>query len=112
MRLRLGWDLPVKLEGEFEFIEEAQLKREKAKARELRHSQWWKNLRGQGVCYYCQRRFNAKDLTMDHKIPISRGGKSVKGNLVPACKECNNQKKYLLPVEWEAYLKGQLDESD
>jgi 5-methylcytosine-specific restriction endonuclease McrA len=41
---------------------------------------------------------------MDHVVPISRGGKSKKGNIVPACKECNNKKKYLLPVEWNAYL--------
>ena len=41
---------------------------------------------------------------MDHIVPIARGGKSLKGNLVPACKECNNQKKQLLPLEWEAFL--------
>jgi hypothetical protein len=23
---------------------------------------------------------------------------------VPACKECNNRKKYLLPIEWDEYL--------
>ncbi|MCJ7481978.1 MAG: HNH endonuclease [Thermodesulfovibrionales bacterium] len=32
-----------------------------------------------------------------------RGGKSSKGNVVPACKECNTKKKYLLPIEWEEY---------
>jgi hypothetical protein len=26
--------------------------------------------------------------------------------VVPACKECNSRKKYLLPMEWEEYLKG------
>jgi len=41
---------------------------------------------------------------MDHVLPLSRGGKSRKGNIVPACKECNNNKKYLLPIEWEEYL--------
>jgi 5-methylcytosine-specific restriction enzyme A len=25
---------------------------------------------------------------------------------VPACKECNNKKKYLIPVEWEEYLRS------
>jgi hypothetical protein len=25
---------------------------------------------------------------------------------VPACKACNNKKKNLLPMEWEAYLTG------
>jgi len=43
---------------------------------------------------------------MDHLIPVIRGGKSVPRNLVPACKECNNKKKYLLPAEWEEYLES------
>ncbi len=41
---------------------------------------------------------------MDHIVPIARGGKSTKGNIVPACKDCNNKKKQLLPMEWEEYL--------
>jgi 5-methylcytosine-specific restriction endonuclease McrA len=41
---------------------------------------------------------------MDHIVPISRGGKSTKGNVAPCCKECNNAKKHLLPMEWEQYL--------
>jgi 5-methylcytosine-specific restriction endonuclease McrA len=41
---------------------------------------------------------------MDHVVPLARGGKSVKGNVVPCCKECNSEKKYLLPLEWDAYL--------
>ena len=36
---------------------------------------------------------------MDHILPIVRGGKSVKNNCVPACKNCNNNKKYLTPAE-------------
>ena len=36
---------------------------------------------------------------MDHLVPVSRGGKSVKGNVVVACKECNNKKTYKTPVE-------------
>ena len=42
---------------------------------------------------------------MDHLIPLARGGKSERHNLVPACKECNN-KKYLLPTEWDEYLES------
>ena len=98
----------MKFEGDFISVDDGEIKRQKAKARELRQSQWWKNLRGQGVCHYCKKRFNASELTMDHLIPISRGGKSVKGNLVPACKECNNKKKYLLPVEWDDFVQGKL----
>lgn len=41
---------------------------------------------------------------MDHLVPVARGGKSVQGNLVPACKECNTKKKYRLPAEWEEYV--------
>ena len=98
----------MKLEADFFPVSEEHLKKEKAKARELRQSQWWKNLRGHGLCHYCKKKFNATDLTMDHVIPISRGGKSTKSNIVTACKECNSKKKYLLPVEWEEFLKGEL----
>ena len=48
---------------------------------------------------------------MDHIVPVVRGGKSKKGNLVPACKDCNNKKKHMLPIEWEAYLRS-LAEND
>ncbi len=42
---------------------------------------------------------------MDHVVPLVRGGRSTKGNVVPCCKDCNSKKKYLLPVEWVDYLK-------
>lgn len=73
--------------------------REKAKARELRQSQWWKNEIARGICHYCGEKFKSSELTMDHVVPISRGGKSTKGNIVPCCKECNNKKKYMTPVD-------------
>ena len=85
-------------------IDDLSLGRERQKARELRESQWWKRQLGRGRCYYCRKVFPPKALTMDHIVPISRGGKSTKRNVVPACKECNNKKKYMLPIEWEAYL--------
>jgi 5-methylcytosine-specific restriction endonuclease McrA len=96
------------LECEFYPQDEQHLRLEKAKARTLRKTQWWKNLRGRGQCHYCQKRFPARELTMDHLIPISRGGRSTKSNIVACCKECNNKKKYLLPVEWQEYLEGDL----
>ena len=80
------------------------ISREKQKARELRHSPWWKKKISEGVCYYCGRKFPPAELTMDHKIPLSRGGFSEKINIVPCCKECNNKKTYLLPTEWEEYM--------
>ena len=89
---------------EFFYADEAFVRREKAKAQEIRRSQWWKNRRSSGICHYCGRKFPPAALTMDHLIPISRGGRSVHGNLVPCCKECNNRKRYLLPMEWQEYL--------
>ena len=77
---------------------------EKQKAREIRKSQWWKNRRAKNICFYCEKNFPAKQLTMDHITPLARGGLSKKSNLVPCCKSCNNQKKNLLPTEWEQFL--------
>jgi 5-methylcytosine-specific restriction endonuclease McrA len=79
--------------------DEKHIAREKKKARELRKSQWWQQQLQNGVCHYCHGHFTPEDLTMDHVLPIIRGGKSTKGNIVPCCKECNNDKKYLTPAE-------------
>ena len=37
---------------------------------------------------------------MDHVVPLVRGGRSTKGNVVPACKDCNTKKKHRLV--WES----------
>ena len=87
-------------------VAEKDIKREKSKARELRRSRWWHQKCAKGVCFYCGSRVGPSNLTMDHVVPLVRGGRSVKNNLVPACKVCNNTKKYLLPMEWGEYLKG------
>jgi len=73
--------------------------RERAKAKELRKSAWWKQQLAKGTCHYCGSQVGAQELTMDHILPVVRGGKSVKGNCVPCCKKCNNEKKYLTPAE-------------
>lgn len=85
-------------------VTEAEIKKEKSKARELRKTQWWKRKCAEGKCYFCKKSFHPKELTMDHIVPIIRGGRSTKGNVVPACKACNNKKKYMLPIEWKEYL--------
>jgi 5-methylcytosine-specific restriction enzyme A len=73
--------------------------KEKDKARQLRKSQWWQAKLSKGVCHYCSKTFSKEELTMDHKLPLARGGKSTKGNLVVSCKACNSDKKYLTPAE-------------
>ena len=80
-------------------VDEATIRRERAKARALRASQWWKRRRAPGVCHYCGRTVGAPALTMDHLVPIVRGGRSNKGNLVPACKPCNTAKRHRLAFE-------------
>ncbi|MBI4496133.1 MAG: HNH endonuclease [Deltaproteobacteria bacterium] len=87
-------------------VSEEEVRRERARARELRQTRWWKQRLARGICYYCRRRFRPPELTMDHIVPIIRGGKSTRGNVVAVCRECNAKKKYLLPMEWEDYLKG------
>lgn len=41
------------------------------------------------VCYYCGR---AGRLTVDHMIPLKRGGTNDIANIVPACRSCNSRK--------------------
>jgi len=88
----------------FDGMDEAEIRAERAKAREMRKSRWWQRKTASGRCYYCQRIVPFKELTMDHLVPLTRGGRSTRDNLVPSCKSCNNLKKNMLPLEWEAYL--------
>lgn len=38
---------------------------------------------------------------MDHIVPLSRGGKTEKNNVVPCCKKCNSEKKSHLFMDWQ-----------
>ena len=79
--------------------DEKHIARKREKARELRKSAWWRSLLDKGICHYCGGHFPPDELTMDHIVPVVRGGRSTRGNVVVCCKECNNAKKYLTPVE-------------
>lgn len=80
-------------------VSDEEIAKERRKAKELKQSAWWKQKRSIGICHYCKKKFPVQELTMDHLIPLIRGGKSVKSNLVPACKDCNNKKKHNLPFD-------------
>ncbi|MDN5200461.1 HNH endonuclease [Fulvivirgaceae bacterium BMA10] len=47
-------------------------------------------------CQYCS---STRDLTLDHVLPRSRGGKSTWKNLITACKRCNAKKGDYTPKE-------------
>jgi len=42
------------------------------------------------LCAYCH---STSKLTMDHVVPLSKGGPHTKDNIVPACQPCNSRKK-------------------
>lgn len=82
-------------------VSEDFIKAQRQKAKALKKSRWWRQKIQKGVCYYCGRKFLPNELTMDHVVPIIRGGRSEKNNLVPACKECNARKKHQLGFEFQ-----------
>ena len=48
--------------------------------------------RDENRCQYCGKRFSTKELSLDHVIPRSMGGKSAWENVVCACVRCNVRK--------------------
>lgn len=53
--------------------------------------------RDRHLCLYCGKTFSDSELTRDHIVPTSRGGKDVWENVVAACRRCNQHKgNYLL----------------
>lgn len=82
-----------------EHADPQRLKREREKARNLKKSQWWLDQLNRGICHYCGERFSPSQLTMDHVVPLARGGTSAQGNIVAACRACNRDKKLEMPVD-------------
>ena len=44
------------------------------------------------TCQYCCKLCTRRDLTIDHVVPLSRGGKTTWDNVVAACGHCNSKK--------------------
>lgn len=71
-------------------------------------------------CFYCgvemqfararNREFNSNDATIEHRLPLSRGGKHVWDNVVLACRECNLSKNMKTEVEFTEY-KTKIDDA-
>ncbi len=56
-------------------------------------------LRDRFACQYCSHALPANDLTFDHVVPKSRGGRTTWENVVTACTICNLKKSNKLPGE-------------
>ena len=61
------------------------------------HIRWRIDLYG-GRCYYC----GAEADTIDHRIPLVRGGSHWPASLVPACRSCNSRKHDKTELEFRA----------
>lgn len=63
------------------------------------------------VCYYCGKNItDPEDLTVDHKIPVARGGQTVEFNLVISCKNCNLTKSNLNESEYKSILNEAIEQ--
>lgn len=58
-------------------------------------------------CQYCYQKFSTSELTYDHVIPRSKGGKTVWENIVTCCTSCNGRKGDRLPQEVGLKLRKQ-----
>ncbi len=56
-------------------------------------------MREGGKCMYCQTDLSTRNMTMDHVVPKSQGGKKTWTNLVCSCKKCNGTKNNRTPAE-------------
>jgi 5-methylcytosine-specific restriction endonuclease McrA len=48
--------------------------------------------RDHGRCYYCAEAVTREKFTVDHVVPLARGGTDAASNLVTCCKYCNKIK--------------------
>ena len=56
-------------------------------------------LRDNWTCQYCGDRKNTKELTFDHVVPRSQGGKTSWTNIVTSCRPCNVAKSDQTPEQ-------------
>jgi len=61
-------------------------------------------LRDMYTCLYCEKQHFKSNLTMDHVVPISKGGKTSWTNIATACSSCNSAKANKV-VGWKPIYK-------
>ena len=52
----------------------------------------------QVVCGYCGTKLHDHNKTLDHVIPLSKGGSNTRSNLIPCCAVCNSNKQNYLKI--------------
>lgn len=57
------------------------------------------------ACFYCKKGITRTSSTLDHLLPLSRGGKSEGENIVVACLECNQEKGEMTLEEYFIFRK-------
>lgn len=67
----------------------------------------WRELvaEASNTCCYCGRHFHIKHLVREHDVPLSRGGRNARANIVVACKHCNSLKGTQTGPEFRDWLK-------
>lgn len=74
-------------------------------------TRWYQNLltADHVKCYYCDREVPKEERVGDHFEPLSKGGEHCVDNLVPACKQCNQDKSDMMPGDFitKRYLEQQ-----
>jgi 5-methylcytosine-specific restriction endonuclease McrA len=60
--------------------------------------------RDRNCCQYCGKRFDRRELNLDHVIPRDRGGTTTWENIVCACIPCNTRKANRTPAEAGMHL--------
>ena len=72
------------------------------------NSAQWKKIRRRILqrdlweCYWC----GADANTVDHLVPVAKGGLDIDENLVAACKKCNYSKQDKMPDEFQLQRAG------
>lgn len=56
--------------------------------------------RDSSTCYLCSKVVSGRDCTLDHVIPLVRGGEHTAANLRVACRSCNCKKRHLTASEY------------
>jgi hypothetical protein len=57
-------------------------------------------------CFFCKKQLKYHQITLDHYLPASRGGRDEIFNLVTCCKACNKEKGSFVPEDYKEIILG------